>query len=563
MTSVAIVSLQAQSSYQAVPLAAGCIVAALRADGEIAARASVRLFDFSLEEPSFIGMSARAVGEEIAVRVSRECASPLIVGFSVYVWNRVALEATAVKLSELVPGSLFFAGGPEITALPPDARSPFVHLLRGEGESRACALVRHWLSSGQLSPGDVSPERAKPESLETLPSPWLDGALDDSLSVRDHRGALWELARGCPFGCSYCYESKGERAVRHFPRDRLERELRRFVEMGIERVFVLDPTYNGSRERSLETLALIEREAPEIHFNFEVRAELLDRELAAAFSRIPCSLQIGLQSTNPEALRLVNRPSDMKVFAKKISLLNDSGVIFGLDLMYGLPGDSLSSFRASLDFAIDLYPNNLELFRLSVLPGTVLSEEAASLGVEFSPEPPYHVRANRTFPAVDLERAAALARATDVFYTQGRAVPWFLSILHPLKLKPSRFLSDFAAFLDAASTVGRFAFLAGSERRDLAHAEAELLQLAFIEEKYADKGFSWAWPAARDVVALNGAWTRAMAEGEKTRLELSYEPDDLFGPDAMDIASFAENAYMETCRIMVLPGPEGPEITAS
>lgn len=32
------------------------------------------------------------------------------------------------------------------------------------------------------------------------------------------------------------------------------------------------------------------------------------------------------------------------------------------------------------------------------------------------------------------------------------------------------------------------------------------------------------------------------------------------GGDAMDIASFAENAYMESFEVRVVPGPEGPEI---
>ena len=187
--------------------------------------------------------------------------------------------------------------------------------------------------------------------------------------MRDYRGALWELARGCPYSCAYCYESKGEKKVRTIPLGRLEKELERFVERGTERVFVLDPTYNASRDRALSLLRLIEKKAGEIHFNFEVRAELLDRELVDAFSRIPCSLQIGLQSTNPEALALVNRPVDLKQFSKKIMLLNDAGIVFGIDLMYGLPGDTLSSFRSSVDYAVSLYPEQPRDFPARRLAG--------------------------------------------------------------------------------------------------------------------------------------------------------------------------------------------------
>jgi radical SAM superfamily enzyme YgiQ (UPF0313 family) len=59
-------------------------------------------------------------------------------------------------------------------------------------------------------------------SGEELTSPYLDGTLD----LSKYEGALWELARGCPFKCSYCYESKGEKKVRLLPMERIEKELK-------------------------------------------------------------------------------------------------------------------------------------------------------------------------------------------------------------------------------------------------------------------------------------------------------------------------------------------------
>ena len=63
--------------------------------------------------------------------------------------------------------------------------------------------------------------RAFPPELNTLSSPYLDGTLDPA----EYGGALWELARGCPFKCSYCYESKGEKKIQYFPMERIEKEL--------------------------------------------------------------------------------------------------------------------------------------------------------------------------------------------------------------------------------------------------------------------------------------------------------------------------------------------------
>ena len=570
---LAIASIQVQSSYQAVPLGAACIASALRSDHAIADLVSVRLVDFSLEDPKLSGLSALESGMSIARDLASLYQVPVdaalgvpIAGFSVYVWNRAIFEAAAIELRKLVPNIVIFAGGPEITANDNITRvrdgEPFDYLVRGEGESASRALVRAILGSAPIPSEIAAGKRVPDEDCIALGSPWLDGSLDDTEAVREFKGALWELARGCPYNCAYCYESKGSKKVRSFPADRLEKELDRFVSTGTERVFVLDPTYNASRDRALALLRLIEKKAPEIHFNFEVRAELLDREMAASFSRIACSLQIGLQSSNVEALKLVNRPVDIAQFTKKIALLNDAGVTFGLDLMYGLPGDTLSAFRSSVDYAIGLYPNNLEIFRLAVLPGTALADRAQELKIEYRPEPPYHVISTPKFPAQDLERAANIAHAADVFYTQGRAVTWFLSALAPLKLKGSQFLQDFALFLADPAMRKKYGVPETCKpgcSRDLSHREAERLQLAFLALKYREKGKAHLAEAVKDIVTLNGAWTRAFAEGEETELELSYQPDDLFGPDAMDIEYFCENAYMERCRIRLFPTDEGPD----
>ena len=144
---------------------------------------------------------------------------------------------------------------------------------------------------------------------------------------------------------------------------------------------------------------LIRQKAPNTFFHFECRAELLNPELVAAFSRISCSLQIGLQSARPEVLKLVARSINRKEFAGKIALLNNAGIIFGFDLIYGLPGDNLAGFKESIDYALSLYPNSLEIFRLSVLPGTTLFDQRQELGLVSPTEPPYLVESTPQFSA--------------------------------------------------------------------------------------------------------------------------------------------------------------------
>ena len=134
------------------------------------------------------------------------------------------------------------------------------------------------------------------------------------------------MTRGCPFHCSFCFESRGERSVRHFSFERLEAELEYLVAHEAGEVYVLDPTFNMDKKRTIAILAMLEKKQAPIHFVFEVRAELLDNALADAFAKIDCSLQIGLQSTDKKVLEAANRVFKADQFAKKIQLLNQRGI---------------------------------------------------------------------------------------------------------------------------------------------------------------------------------------------------------------------------------------------
>lgn len=369
--------------------------------------------------------------------------------------------------------------------------------------------------------------------------------------------------RGCPFACAYCYEGRGSRAVRRLPRSRIEAELARFAAVSPRRVFVLDPTFNLDRERTIALLDLIAQRAPHHEWHFEARAELLDRAQARAFARLGANLQIGLQSAHPEVLERVNRDIDPEAFARKLALLDEAGVAFGLDLIYGLPGDTLAGFRASVDYALSLAPNHLDVFPLSVLPGTELADRAASLQLRHLPEPPYTVLGQPGFGEDDMRSAAALARACDVFYSRGRAVPWFGALARALRLRPSALLEAFADHCAVSAVRGDPAAAEPSTHRGI-----EDLQIAFVRSALHDGSrialgdavAGAAADAATDLIRFNGALSRALAEGESTVLDLRYPLDEVAGAGILDLARFARRAVRRAERVSIEPARDGPRV---
>jgi hypothetical protein len=235
-----------------------------------------------------------------------------------------------------------------------------------------------------------------------------------------------------------------------------------------------------------------------------------------------------------------------------INHLNREGTAFGLDLIYGLPGDSLSGFRRSLDFALSLYPNNLDLFPLAVLPGTALADKAAQFGLQADPDAPYQVQSTPGFSVADLEKAERLSKAADCFYNRGRAVAWFNQVLYPLRVKPAAFLEGFAGYAEGTGLLQ-----SGADGADDS-AVIEKQQLIYLEKMYRRAKKDALLPAVRDVVRYHGAWGRALAEGAVTEIEFTYHPDEVLG--AMDLEAFAAAARSSPVRGRVGPGKDGAVI---
>jgi radical SAM superfamily enzyme YgiQ (UPF0313 family) len=490
---IALVSLHPAPSPQAVPLANAFLKGfAAQADLEI------ELVEF------FAGDDTHGCADRLAESL------PAAIGFSLYLWNRAACLEIAAEVRRRLPEALLFAGGPEVTADPRGVLdgSPLDLVIVGEGEAPFAALCARLADNQTLegTPGILLRGTATPFSpsppltdLDAIPSPYLGGILD----CGRYPGILWQLSRGCGFSCDFCFDSRGQHGVRRFSLERIESELRHFAKGGVSQVFVLDSTFNQDLKRAKAILRLIGRIASGIHFHFEVRSEFIDPELARLFARITCSLQIGLQSSDSRVLQGVGRSFRADDFVARINLLNQSGAVFGFDLIYGLPGDTLAGFRHSLDFALALYPNHLDIFPLAVLPGTPLADRSTAIGLRHLPHPPYTLLSSPTFTADDMTVARRLATACDIFYTRGKAVAWFNEVAKALKVSPGGFLQQFSEWLLTEKG-------AQISETDLGDQEVWQIQRNFLGSMFGRPGFKRLLPVVLDLVDYHYHYAAAL-----------------------------------------------------
>jgi hypothetical protein len=186
-------------------------------------------------------------------------------------------------------------------------------------------------------------------------------------------------------------------------------------------VYLLDPSLN-TRPNLKGLLAGIGRLNAEkrIRLFSEIRAEAIDETLADLLAAAGFTwFEIGLQSTNPKALKIMNRPTRLDRFVLGAQRLKQRGITPSIDLIIGLPGDDLAGFKRSVDFVADHdLQDDIQIFPLSILPGTSFRRRRRELGLNFEAHPPYTVSATPTFAPEDFQLAYDYAetRLDTVFF---------------------------------------------------------------------------------------------------------------------------------------------------
>jgi hypothetical protein len=324
---------------------------------------------------------------------------PDIVGFTVYCWNLERSLYFAEKIKRNYTPQIVF-GGPEITPDNPLIDSGYIDFyVYGEGEAVFLRLLQDetfWEKKSAAEPaGDIFRES---------PSPYLQNALEPEIE----NVMLLETQRGCPYRCGYCYYNKSHAGLTFADEAYLLQGVNWALDHDIKELYLLDPSLNvrpGLKDL-LKKISLINK-SRRLEIISEIRAETIDTPMADLFAAAGFSwFEIGLQSTNSRALEIMNRPTDTKRFALGAKLVKERGIVPAVDLIVGLPGDDLRGFSHSVEFVAqnNLY-DDIQVFPLSVLPGTEFRLNSHKLGLRFDRSPPYTLIENPRFSNEDMRLA--------------------------------------------------------------------------------------------------------------------------------------------------------------
>ncbi|MFC1809077.1 B12-binding domain-containing radical SAM protein [Candidatus Omnitrophota bacterium] len=347
--------------------------------------------------------------------------SPDMLGFSLYVWNSMRSLFIAEEVKKKLPNVKTVVGGPEVTL---DTgyilENPTVDIgCIGEGEFTFIEIIKRILNqqndyadikgifyrkAGNLV---VAPAAKFIKDLDQIPSPFALGFINP----KDYPVMLYQGSRGCLLRCSYCVF--GLIPKRYFSAYRICEDVKVFLKNGIRTVRFIDSDFLSHPDfhEICERIKKINHEK-KLNFLGSIYSESINGKKIDLLKECNFThFEIGVQSTNLKTLKNIQRPAiqGTEILAK-LEILQEKGWegTYGIDLMVGLPKDTLQDVRKARTFFKKNKVKMIYSFVVAILPGTRLAKDAKQYGIKYDHFPPYRIIEADYISRDDIQKARTL-----------------------------------------------------------------------------------------------------------------------------------------------------------
>lgn len=185
-------------------------------------------------------------------------------------------------------------------------------------------------------------------------------------------------SRGCPFRCDFCYNSAKER---QYVNREIEAVLADIEAVHTRHILFIDDNFAGDPEWTKQFLRAIEPMRIKWSAAVSINAAY-DEELLDLMKQSGCrSLFIGFESVHPASVRGVHKVQNhVQEYEKAVKAIHDRGIMINGSFVFGLDGDTVETFRTTLDWIIRNKIETVTSHILTPYPGTVLYDRMKAEG---------------------------------------------------------------------------------------------------------------------------------------------------------------------------------------
>lgn len=325
--------------------------------------------------------------------------SPGLVAFSIMsdMFGRLKNIATLIK--QLSPETKILCGGIHPTSRPQllEENTMFDYLCVGEGEEAIVELADALEKNQSVS--EIKNIWAREENkiykndlrplvtdIDTLPFPDKDLFLNKYPLNTTHL-YMAMTGRGCPFNCSYCYNS----FIRDiYPKNYLRRrsvgnvieEMREAQKRdSISHALFVDDTFTYDKNW-LNDFCLSYQEQVNMPFMCQVHARYTDEKTISLLEKANCErVLLGIQTLD-QTIRdnVINRRENNKEIAAAINLINKSKLSLCVTIMHELPTQTEDDLKNMAHFFAKNPVDGVLSFKLRYYPKIKINQKAIDLG---------------------------------------------------------------------------------------------------------------------------------------------------------------------------------------
>lgn len=348
---------------------------------------------------------------------------PKVVGLGVYIWNIEETTKVVALLKTLRPEIVVVLGGPEVSYETAEQRIVqwADYVVTGWGETTLPKLLQQILVGPKpLQKIHVGEQAA----LDDIIMPYAEYTDED---VR-HRTLYVEASRGCPFKCEFCLSALDKTAW-PFELEPFLYEMETLYQRGVRLFKFVDRTFNLKPETGRKILDFfLEKiqQAPDdlVFVHFEVVPDHLPDILKEAIAKFPegtLQFEIGIQTLDATTQKNISRRTDLTKAETNVRwLVEESNAHLHVDLIAGLPGETIETFASGFDRLWRWGADEIQLGILKRLRGTPIIRHTDAFGMRYNPEPPYNVLSTDAVSFTEMQTFTRFARYWDLVANSGR-----------------------------------------------------------------------------------------------------------------------------------------------
>jgi len=322
-----------------------------------------------------------------AFRTTIEKEKPDLIGFSVTNPTRINAIACAKAARKLLPKACIVFGGPAPTFMAAYLFKvcPEIDLMvQGEGESTILSLVETLAKEGSLKGNAARQIKGiaywnEGKLVETIPAEPVQDL--DSLA---HPSAYFayqhlSMSRGCPGKCTFCGSPKfwGNSKIRNHSALWFAREIQALAQKGVTHFYISDDTFTMDRSLVIDFCKQLISFNLNITWNAISRVDYIDRELLYWMRQAGCiQISFGIESGARKIKKILGKPISNNTCIKAFSLTRSHGIMPRAYFIYGSPGETNETIKASCDLMMQLKPLGTVFYLLVIFPGTHLYRKA-------------------------------------------------------------------------------------------------------------------------------------------------------------------------------------------